>query len=204
MNDQLLLDVSVDLEDPDGDWQSAKTIQIDKLPYGEVHSAYSLLGFPDSGDISGSLGATLKFKVMDVDPSTGEPDSEDTYDQNYVLEEVDINVSDSVQGVAKSAFGSAWEALGDDATREETFQLSTVENLPDAVKKVNIFPKLLYLNPLTFRLPISLDWCPANDQIVFRMAKRNTLYSSPACSAADSMFSPKPPSPSIRATTRSI
>uniref|UniRef100_A0A8R1ITU1 COP-gamma_platf domain-containing protein n=1 Tax=Caenorhabditis japonica TaxID=281687 RepID=A0A8R1ITU1_CAEJA len=135
MNDQLLLDVSVDLEDPEGEWAPKHTIPIEKLPYGEVHSAYSLLEFPFSGAIAGSLGATLKFKVMDVDPSSGEPDSEDTYDQTYVLEEVDIGVSDSVQGVAKTAFSSAWEALGDDATREETFQLSTVENIPEAVKK---------------------------------------------------------------------
>ncbi|CAO4374276.1 unnamed protein product [Caenorhabditis nigoni] len=137
MNDQLLLDVSVELEDPDGEWETKDTIPIEKLPYGEVVSAYSLLEFPDSGAIAGSLGAILKFKVMDVDPTSGEPDSDDTYDQTYVLEEVDVNVSDSVQSVAKTAFASAWEALGDDATREETFQLSTVENIPDAVKKIS-------------------------------------------------------------------
>lgn len=85
MNDQLLLDVSVELEDPDGEWETGNTVQIDKLPYGEVHSAFSLLEFPDSGAISGSLGAILKFKVMDVDPTSGEPDSDDTYEQTYVV-----------------------------------------------------------------------------------------------------------------------
>lgn len=34
------------------------------------------------GAISGTLTATLKFKVREIDPSTGEPDT-DSYDDNY-------------------------------------------------------------------------------------------------------------------------
>ncbi|CAB3406335.1 unnamed protein product [Caenorhabditis bovis] len=137
MNDQLLLDVSVGLDDPENDWEPKEVMKIDRLPYGEVKSVYIIMDFPDSGAISGSIQAMLKFAVMDVDPTTGEPDSDDTYDQNYVLEEFDINVSDSIQGIAKTAFAAGWEAIGDESTREETFQLSTVDNIPEAVKKIS-------------------------------------------------------------------
>ncbi|CAD6198117.1 unnamed protein product [Caenorhabditis auriculariae] len=137
LNDQLLLDVSIEVEDPEQEWTPRLSIPIQKLPYGEAQSSYIVLDFPDSGSISGTLAATLKFKVMDVDPTTGEPDSEDTYDDTYVLEEVDIAVSDSVQGFSKTSFNPAWDALTDETEREETFQLSSVSSIPEAVKKIS-------------------------------------------------------------------
>jgi coatomer subunit gamma len=44
-----------------------------------------------------TFGATLKFVVKDCDPSTGLPDSEEGYDDEYMLEDFEITVADQVQ-----------------------------------------------------------------------------------------------------------
>jgi Coatomer gamma subunit appendage platform subdomain len=48
-----------------------------------------------------TIPATLKFTVKDCDPTTGEPDSEEGYNDDYQLEDIDITVSDYVQRVMK-------------------------------------------------------------------------------------------------------
>ena len=48
-----------------------------------------------------TIPATLKFTVKDCDPTTGEPDSEEGYSDDYQLEDIDIAVSDYVQRVMK-------------------------------------------------------------------------------------------------------
>jgi hypothetical protein len=48
-----------------------------------------------------TIPATLKFTVKDCDPTTGEPDSEEGYSDDYQLEDIDLAVSDYVQRVMK-------------------------------------------------------------------------------------------------------
>lgn len=40
---------------------------------------------PEEGNVSGSFSAVLKFQVRDVDPTTGEPESDDFYDDTYAV-----------------------------------------------------------------------------------------------------------------------
>ncbi|KIH57994.1 coatomer gamma subunit appendage domain protein [Ancylostoma duodenale] len=92
--------------------------------------------FPESGSVTGTFGATLKFNVKDVDPATGEPESDDTYEDSYVLEELELSVGDLVAPVAKQNFMASWEAMDGVATVDETFTLTTVNTLAEAIKKV--------------------------------------------------------------------
>ncbi len=48
-------------------------------------STYSLLHLPEDGHVTGTFVATLKFQVKDVDPTTGEPDSDDHYNDSFVV-----------------------------------------------------------------------------------------------------------------------
>ena len=50
---------------------------------------------------------------------------------------MDIQVGDSVQPLAKQNFQSAWDALENGEEQEETFQLTTVSSLSEAIKKVS-------------------------------------------------------------------
>lgn len=87
MNDQLLENVSVELESlsDSEEWKVCKTIPLDSLSYSAVGTTYTLLEMPESGAVTGSFGATLKFKARDVDPSTGQPDGDECYDETFVV-----------------------------------------------------------------------------------------------------------------------
>ncbi|CAJ0945500.1 unnamed protein product, partial [Mesorhabditis belari] len=139
VEDQRLVEVAVVLEEQgdEPEWQITDRIDIDALPYGETRSAYLVLEYPDSGAVVGQFECSLKFKVKDVDPKTGEPESDDTYDDQYVLEEVDIGVSDSVQPLVRQHFNAGWEKLEGAAEIDQTFALSSVSTLEEAIKKVS-------------------------------------------------------------------
>lgn len=48
--------------------------------------------------------------VKDCDPVTGEPDSEEGYDDEYMLEDLEITVADQIQKTKKNNFQVAWDA----------------------------------------------------------------------------------------------
>lgn len=52
------------------------------------------------------------------------------------LEEFDIAVADSIEPVAKANFSAAWEKLGGDHEFDETFALSSVSTIEEAIKKM--------------------------------------------------------------------
>ncbi|VDO60573.1 unnamed protein product [Heligmosomoides polygyrus] len=115
LNDQLLENVTVELEDADGEWRPEHVIPIDNLPYNETKSTYVLMEFPESG----------------------EAESDDTYEDSYVLEELELAVGDLVAPITKQNFMASWEALEGVKTIDETFHLTTVNTLAEAIKKVS-------------------------------------------------------------------
>jgi coatomer protein complex subunit gamma len=132
LNDQLLTDVHVELEPSDENgWEIIESIPLPQLPYSQLGTTYAIL---KDESITATFGATLKFKVVDVDPTTGEPESDESYDDSYVLEEVEIQLGDHIQGLMKANFSSAWESAGEENEVEETYSLSTYDGLQDAVQ----------------------------------------------------------------------
>lgn len=126
LSDQLLENVRVELVAPDG-FIIRAVIPCAKLPYNETGSTYVIIEFP--GDVSNSaasFGATLKFMVKDCDPNTGEPDSDEGYDDEYMLEDLDISVADQVQKVTKSNFNNAWSAAETDGEYKIAFVIWTL------------------------------------------------------------------------------
>lgn len=57
-----------------------------------------------------TFGATLKFVVKDCDPTTGLPDSDEGYDDEYMLEDFEITVADQIQKTKVNNFAVAWDA----------------------------------------------------------------------------------------------
>lgn len=110
LSDQLLENVRVDLVLPEG-FIARAVIPCTKLPYSEVGSTYVIVEFPNDVPSSvATLCATLKFIVKDCDPATGQPDSHEGYDDEYILEDLEITLADQVQKAKKSNFGAAWDA----------------------------------------------------------------------------------------------
>lgn len=56
-----------------------------------------------------TFGATLKFIVKDCDPTTGLPDSDEGYDDEYMLEDFEITVADQIQKTKVNNFVVAWD-----------------------------------------------------------------------------------------------
>jgi coatomer protein complex subunit gamma len=112
---------------------------------------------------SQSFSAHLDFVVKDCDPETGECD-EEGYEDTYTLEGVALQVADLMRAVDKPNFGAAWEELAvrgrgagampaarlaltrpwrsrrqGGAEKTETFELSTMTGLEDAVVQITRF-----------------------------------------------------------------
>lgn len=47
----------------------------------------------------------------------------------FQLEDLEVTVSDHIQKVLKPNFAAAWEEVGDDFEKEETFALSSIKTL---------------------------------------------------------------------------
>ncbi|KAF2979875.1 hypothetical protein EK904_008152, partial [Melospiza melodia maxima] len=52
------------------------------------------------------------------------------------LEDLEVTVSDHLQKVLKPNFAAAWEEVGDDFEKEETFALSSIKTLDEAVNNI--------------------------------------------------------------------
>lgn len=52
--------------------------------------------------------------VKDCDPATGLPDSDEGYDDEYMLEDLEISVADQIQKSKKSNFAAAWDGAATD------------------------------------------------------------------------------------------
>jgi len=84
--DQLLENVRVQLDIPEG-FQQIASVAIPKLPYGTPSNAYAVMAWPEDLEVASgaTVGASLKFIVKDCDPDTGLPDSDEGYDDDYVV-----------------------------------------------------------------------------------------------------------------------
>merc|ERR1719480_301751 len=91
---------------------------------------------PDMSDWVGTFSPTLKFVVKDCDPATGEPDSDEGYADEYVLEDLEMVVADHVHGVHRPNFLAAWDEVGEDFEMEDTYSLSSMTSLEEAVEKI--------------------------------------------------------------------
>ncbi|XP_069592424.1 coatomer subunit gamma-1 isoform X2 [Ranitomeya imitator] len=136
LNDQILENVTVQMEPIEG-YEVICCVPAKSLSYNQPGTCYTLLSIPeeDLSAYSCTFSCMLKFTVKDCDPNTGEAD-EEGYDDEYVLEDVEVTVVDHIQKVLKPNFGAAWDEVGDEYEKEETFNLSTIKTLEDAVGNV--------------------------------------------------------------------
>ncbi|EDV30386.1 uncharacterized protein Dana_GF22968, isoform A [Drosophila ananassae] len=138
LSDQFLENVRVELTLPEG-FTARAVIPCPKLPYNELQTTFVIVEFPpDAASSIATFGATLRFVVKDCDPNTGEPDSDEGYDDEYMLEDLEITVADQIQKTKKNNFQVAWDAADSEEwlQAEDTFVLSAVTTLQDAVNTI--------------------------------------------------------------------
>ncbi|XP_044755635.1 coatomer subunit gamma [Coccinella septempunctata] len=138
LSDQLLENVKVQL-DPSEGYEIVGEIACPRLPYNETGTCYVVLKFPENDlpNSIGTFGAVLKFIVKDCDPTTGLPDSDGGYDEEYMLEDLEITLGDQIQRVNKVSWNTAWEEADQSFVEmEDTYSLSSMNTLDEAVKNI--------------------------------------------------------------------
>lgn len=67
-------------------WTVSHTIPLEKLPFGMQATTYVLLKLPSAlNAVTATFSAGLKFKVRDIDPATGEFESDETYSDVFMV-----------------------------------------------------------------------------------------------------------------------
>jgi coatomer protein complex subunit gamma len=135
IDDQRLENVTVMLQN-DGDlFDITGEIPASKIKYGETVNSFVILERNVDSPIENStFTCTLHFHVIQVDPSTGEDES-DAFEEEYPLEDLEISTADYIAKVTVPDFRKAWENIGNDYEVLEKYALS-FKNLDDAVAAV--------------------------------------------------------------------
>jgi coatomer protein complex subunit gamma len=131
--DTVLLDVQMVVSpEDDGDVQLEEEfiIPAPKLVTNEPGTVY--VSFKrletESQFIATSFTNVLKFTTKEIDPSTGEPEEGEGYDDEYQVEDLDLNGADYVVPAYAGSFDNVWEqSNGDSAV--ETMQLSNMKSI---------------------------------------------------------------------------
>uniref|UniRef100_A0A8C4YMW2 Coatomer subunit gamma n=1 Tax=Gopherus evgoodei TaxID=1825980 RepID=A0A8C4YMW2_9SAUR len=136
LNDQILENVTVQMEPTEG-YEVIGYIPAKSLLYNQPGICYTLVALPeeDPTAVACTFSCMMKFTVKDCDVNTGEMDDEG-YEDEYVLEDIEVTVADHIQRVLKPNFGAAWDEVGDEFEKEETFTLSTIKTLEEAVSNI--------------------------------------------------------------------
>lgn len=200
LDDQLLQNVKVNVEIADEElYQIEATLPSPTAKYGEKSSCFVLLkraGLPQPV----SLSCELQFKVLRIDPTTGEiENAKKAYDEDYPLESFDLTTSDFMKKVSVGDFRRSWDQMGNEGEVLEKFslQFKRVEEAiaaiidflgMQAVDNTNVVapdflsakkPHVLHLsgvfignNPVLVRAQLQMD---DSSGVVLKMAVRSQL-----------------------------
>ena len=83
----------------------------------------------ESPFVATSFSSTLKFTTKEIDPTSGEPDSEG-YEDEYEVDSLELAGSDYILPAYAGSFDHVWEQTGANGTEaSETLQLSSVKSI---------------------------------------------------------------------------
>lgn len=135
IEEQRLVNCAVALEGDSECFEVAGEVAAESVKYGETVNAFTVVT-RDVGEALApcSFECVLRFQVVQVDPRTGEDESE-PFDEEYPLEELELSASDFMAKVAVPDFRAAWENVGNANEVLEKFALQ-FKKQEDAVAAV--------------------------------------------------------------------
>ncbi|CAF3417823.1 unnamed protein product [Rotaria socialis] len=98
----------------------------------DTGTTYTLVKLPDD---SSPVTGTMKYTVKNCDSTTDVPDDKEGYADEFVLEDIEITVSDHVQKVLKPNWSASWEEIEAENELKDTYTLS-IRTLEECVKKI--------------------------------------------------------------------
>jgi coatomer protein complex subunit gamma len=136
IDDQRLQNVTVNVEGYDDGYEIEHVIPAPVARYGEASTCFVSLVKVTEDPVPLTLACELKFTVIQVDPTTGEVEGdEDGYEEEYPLEELDINTNDYMAKISFPDFRKMWEEMGNEGEVIEKFSLQ-FKKLSDALVAV--------------------------------------------------------------------
>lgn len=135
IEDQRLINCTVMVEGDSECFEVAGEVAAEKIKYGETVSAFTVISrVPGAPLVPCNFECVLKFSVVQVDPKSGEDES-DPFEEEYPLEELEIATSDFMAKVPVPDFRSSWELVGNANEVLEKFALQ-FKKQDDAVAAV--------------------------------------------------------------------
>ena len=169
MADQFLKNVRVSLEAEDGPMEALQfvlSIASKEVKYGVQAVCYSVYKRAGPTHVPvGAMNATLKFNVVDADPTTHEPDDEtdEGYEDEYELEDVELETRDYMIKLYCPNFQEQWEAATDANEAKTVVNLDKFDNLQAAVKNIVQF--------------LGMDPCDKSDRVPPKKSKHQLFLS---------------------------
>mmetsp|Transcript_62 Transcript_62/g.100 ORF Transcript_62/g.100 Transcript_62/m.100 type:complete len:901 (-) Transcript_62:1459-4161(-) len=126
--------VAVDLAEAE-EFEEEATVPLDVMPVNGVGHTFTVLRRPPGSYALGKFVSILKFRVKEIDPSTGEAE-EDGYDDEYQLEELEVTPADYVKPIVVTNFRKSWEELPAENERTDEYGLGPRDGLQETVETV--------------------------------------------------------------------
>ena len=135
IEDQRLANCTVAIEGDSECFEVAGEVAAESIKYGETANAFTVVTRNLDAPLAPcNFEAVLHFGVIQVDPKSGEDESE-PFDEEYPLEELELSTSDFMAKVAVPDFRAAWEEVGNANEVLEKFALQ-FKKQDDAVAAV--------------------------------------------------------------------
>ncbi|CAI5935185.1 unnamed protein product [Closterium sp. NIES-64] len=134
--EQMLQDVTVlmDLAEAE-EFEEVATIPLKSMAYGVIGQTFVALSKPEGALTLGKITNIMKFKVVEVDPNTGDAE-EEGYEDEYQLEDLEVSSADYVRKLSVPNFRAAWEAIDPSLERVDEYGLGVRDSLQEAVEAV--------------------------------------------------------------------
>ena len=144
VKEQVLEDVGVAMDLADApDYEEEFALSLSSAPTDGAGQAYVVLKRLTGGLAMGRFACLLRFRVKEIDPSTGEAE-EEGFEDEYQLEDLELTPADYIKSSYVSDFNSEWEELGEEGQAVDSYGLGERDGgLPETVETVI---KLLGMN----------------------------------------------------------
>ncbi|KAJ3065450.1 Coatomer subunit gamma-2 [Podochytrium sp. JEL0797] len=142
INDVLLENATVTMQIEQNEDETASHLQListvvaPKLAYDVPGVIYLVYQRNHNVTPVATFGNTLKFIVKDCDPTTGEADDDEGYEDEYLLEDLELTTADYMLPTFVPDFPRVWEQIGAACEMVEAFELSGMQSVKHAVDSI--------------------------------------------------------------------
>eukprot|EP00831_Metopus_contortus_P036837 TRINITY_DN2907_c0_g1_i1.p1 TRINITY_DN2907_c0_g1~~TRINITY_DN2907_c0_g1_i1.p1 ORF type:complete len:235 (+),score=46.20 TRINITY_DN2907_c0_g1_i1:147-851(+) len=145
INDQILKNVSIELQLKDTSFQLLSEKPATKIEYSQIDYAYLILSynFSENPYPTKTLKAKMKFTSVEIDPSSKEKIELGSFEDEYALPEIVFSAKDYVKGIELNLkeYEEQLKALKSSksvAENSQNYQIA-YKSLEEAVKALSIF-----------------------------------------------------------------